>query len=166
MHTDRHNAMREIVDRSLAGEASAEEQQRLREHLRECAACQQYAEDGRRAIAGLGGFSFGDIGQEGRRLEEKVVAALITRAQQLDAAQLSRRRFVRSCLVALLLTVAGTLVALQAGGPLAAILHLPPADTQVGVLALWVLPSWVFTLAFPCVLLLFGRAAHRKGSVL
>ena len=91
MQTDLHDAMRHIIDSSLVGEASAQEQQELRKHLLECAACQKYASDSRRAIVGLNGFSFAaDPG-----LQAKVHAALDLRIQQLQAAQPNRQRIVQ-----------------------------------------------------------------------
>jgi predicted anti-sigma-YlaC factor YlaD len=162
MHSDRHGEMREMIDRSLAGEATADEQQRLREHLGECGECRQYAEDGRRAVAGLGGFSFAAEPE----LQAKVMASLEVRARQLETTQLSRRRIVRSCLAALVLTVLGSIGGWLTGDLLVAVLHLARGQTQAGVLALWVVPSWGFTLLFPLVLLLARRAARQKGSVL
>ena len=82
MQTDRHQSMRHIIDRSLAGEISSREQQSLREHLHACAACQKYAEDSRRAVAGLGGFSFA----ANPDLQEKVFAAIAQSAQQFSHA--------------------------------------------------------------------------------
>jgi hypothetical protein len=162
MQADLHNAMRRIIDRSLVGEASPQEQQSLLEHLRGCPQCDTYASDSRRVIAGLGGFSFAATPD----LQAKVFAALAQRAQQLEAAQPSRRRIVRICIFALLLTIVGSFGALQAGNPLAVVLHLEPAEAQAGVLALWVLPSLCLSLLLPVVLLLSSRSAKSKGSVL
>jgi anti-sigma factor RsiW len=162
MQTDLHNDMRQIIDKSLVGEASLQEQQTLRKHLLACDACQKYASDSRRAVAGLGGFSFAASPD----LQEKVFAALAQRAQHLEAAQPGRRRIVRICIVALLLTVVGSLAALHLGGPLAGLFNLQPSAAQAGVLALWVLPSLCFSLLLPLVLLLSARSAKTKGSAL
>jgi predicted anti-sigma-YlaC factor YlaD len=161
MHSDRHGAMREMIDRSLAGEATDAEEQRLREHLGECGECRQYAEDGRRVLEGLGGFLFAT--EPG--LQSKVMASLAPRARQLEAAQIGPR-MVRSCVAALVLTVLGSIGGWLTADLLVAVLHLARGQTQAGVLALWVLPSWGFTLLFPLVLLLARRAARQKGSVL
>jgi predicted anti-sigma-YlaC factor YlaD len=162
MQTDRHQSMRHLIDRSLAGELSPTEHHSLREHLHECAACQGYADDNRRAIAGLGGFSFAANSD----LQAQVFSALALRAQQLQAAQPRRRRIVRTCIIALLLTVVGSLAALHLGGPLAGLLHLAPANARAGVLALWVLPSLCFCLFLPALLLLSARSMNNKGSLL
>jgi anti-sigma factor RsiW len=162
MQTDLHQSMRHLIDRSLAGELSSTEHHSLRDHLHDCAACQKYAEDSRRAIAALGGFSF----PANPDLQAKVFAALAERAQQLEAAQPSRRRIVRTCIIAFLLTIIGSFGAWHIGNPLAVVLHLEPAQAQTGVLALWVLPSLCFSLLLPVVLLLSARSAKAKGSVL
>jgi anti-sigma factor RsiW len=152
--------MRQIIDKSLVGEASPEEQRALRKHLIACADCQKYASDSRRAIVSLSGFSFAaDPG-----LQAKVHAALTLRAQQLQAAQPGRRRIVMVSIIALVLTIVGSLAALHMGSPLAALLHLEPAEAQFGVVALWILPSLCFSLFLP--VLLHARATNAKGSLL
>jgi hypothetical protein len=168
MQADLHHAMRHLIDKSLAGEASSqqlsiEEQQALREHLRACAPCESYAEEGRRAIAGLSGFSFdADPG-----LQEKVHAALALRAQQLQAAEPSRIRMLRIVQItvaALLLTIAGSFGATRMGNLLAAMLHLPAAQAHTGLLTFWIAPSWCFALLLPVLLLVSARSASRKGQ--
>ena len=70
MQIDRHHEIRHIIDRSLVGEASSQEEQALREHLLTCAPCQEYLNASHRAIAGLAGFSFEvnpDLHSEGAR---------------------------------------------------------------------------------------------------
>jgi anti-sigma factor RsiW len=162
MQTDLHESMRQLIDRSLAGEVSPTEQHSLREHLHECAACQKYADESRRAIAGLGGFSFA----ANPDLQGKVLSALAERAQQLEAAEPGRRRIVRTCIIAFLLTFVGSLAALHLDGPLAGLFHVEPSQAHTGVLALWALPSLCFSLLLPLVLLLSARPAKAKGSVL
>jgi anti-sigma factor RsiW len=162
MQTDLHNDMRQIIDKSLMGEASPQEQQALRKHLLACAACQKYASDSRRAIVSLHGFSFAaDPG-----LQAKIHASLDLRAQQLQATQPGRRRIVQISIIALLLTIVGSLAAWHMGSPLAALLHLEPAQMQTGVVALWVLPSLCFSLVLPVLLLLGARSTNAKGSSL
>jgi hypothetical protein len=170
MQADRHHAMRHIIDKSLAGEASSQEQHALREHLRTCAQCESYADDGRRAIAALNGFSFS--AETG--LQEKVHAALALRAQQLQAAQAngahmvppSRARIVQASIAAVLLTIAGSFAALHAGDLLAAVLHLPAAQAHTGLFTFWIAPSWCLSLLLPVLLLVSARPANRKGQIL
>jgi anti-sigma factor RsiW len=164
MPTDLHDAMRHIIDKSLVGEASAPEQQELRKHLLGCATCQKYASDTRRAIVGLNGFSFAPFAAD-PGLQAKVHESLALRAQQLQAAQPGRRRIVQVSIVALLLTVLGSWGALHVGTPLAALLHLEPAQAQTGVVALWIFPSLCFALLLPVLLLLRARSTN-EGSAL
>jgi anti-sigma factor RsiW len=162
MQADLHHAMRHLIDKSLAGQASVKEQDALREHLRACAQCESYASEGRRAIAALSGFSFAaDPGSQG-----KIHAALALRAQQLQAASRPRMvRIVQVTVASLLLTLAGSFAALHMGDPLAALLHLPIAQTQTGLFALWILPSWAFALLLPVLLFVSARSANRKGQI-
>ena len=162
MQTDLHDAMRHIIDSSLVGEASAQEQQELRKHLLECAACQKYASDSRRAIVGLNGFSFAaDPG-----LQAKVHAALDLRIQQLQAAQPNRQRIVQVSIAAILLTIVGSFAALHLGDPLAAFLHLPVAQAQAGLFTFWIAPSWCLALLVPVLLLVSAGSANRKGQII
>lgn len=162
MQADLHDTMRQIIEKSLVGEASSQEQQALRKHLLGCAACQKYASDSRRAIVSLSGFSFAPS----PGLSEKVHASLALRAQRLQSAQPSRQRIARISIVALLLTIVGTFGAMQVGSPLAAALHLPLAQAQVGLFTFWIAPSWCFSLFLPVLLLLRARSTNAKGSVL
>jgi anti-sigma factor RsiW len=164
MQTDLHNEMRQIIDNSLVGEASADEQQALRKHLLACAACQKYASESRRAIVSLNGFSFAPFATD-PGLTEKVHAALALRAQQLQAAQPNRGRIVLVSIVALLLTIAGSFGAVHAGDLLAAVLHLPVTQAQTGLFTFWIAPSWCFSLLLPALLLASARSANRKGQV-
>ena len=162
MQADLHNEMRRIIDKSLVGEASAQEQQSLREHLRACAQCERYADDGRRAIASLSGFSFAaDSG-----LQAKVHAALDLRMQQLQTTPPNRQRIVQVSIAALLLTLVGSFGALHMGNPLAAVLHLPLAQAQAGLFTFWIAPSWCFALLLPALLLISARSANKKGQVI
>ena len=162
MQADLHNAMHQLIDKSLAGEVSLEEQQALREHLAACADCQRYASEGRRAIAALSGFSFATDPE----LHAKVNAALAVRAQQLQARQPDRTRIVVVSVVALLLTLAGSFGAVHISNPLAAFLHLPAAQAQTGLFTFWIIPSWCFFLLLPVLLLISARSASRKGQII
>jgi anti-sigma factor RsiW len=159
MQADLHDTIRHIIDKTLVGEASAQEQQSLREHLRACAQCERYADDGRRAIAGLSGFSFAADSD----LQAKVHAALDLRMQQLQAAEPNRKRVVQVSIAALLLTIVGSFAALHVGNPLAAVLHLAPAQAQAGLFTFWIAPSWCFALLLPVLLLVSAKSANKKG---
>jgi anti-sigma factor RsiW len=158
MQADDHAIMRDVIDKTLAGSVLPEEERSLREHLSACAQCQEYLNAGTRVIAGLGGFSF----EVDPGLQAKVFASLELRAEQLEAAQPSRRRMVWGCIAAVVLLVTGSVVASQFGNLAAGLLHLQPSQVQRVLMAVWVLPSLCFALLFPLLPLL----RNRKESVL
>jgi predicted anti-sigma-YlaC factor YlaD len=142
MEVDRHESIRHTIDKSLAGAASREEEHALREHLAACAACEEYLDASRRAIAGLGGFSF----EVNPALDAKVLAAL-----SLEAGVAQRTRPIPmgwSRLAALVLTVTGSLAASRFAGPAAAVFHMEPAQMHAGLVVLWIAPSVGFCLLF------------------
>lgn len=159
MHVDRHQEMRHIIDRSLAGEASSQEQQALHEHLFACSACQEYGNASQQAIAGLGGFSF-EVNPD---LHGKVLTALTQRAQQLEIKRAERRPMLWNYLAAFLLTLAGSLAAARLSGFAVAAFHLQPATMHFGLLALWIVPSLCFCLLFPALHRLSEGRMLEKG---
>jgi hypothetical protein len=159
MQVDRHQEIRHIIDRSLAGAASSQEEQTIREHLLTCVACQEYLNASHQAIAGLGGFSF-EVNPD---LHGKVLAAITLRAQQLEASKIERRPMVWSYLTALVLTVTGSFAAARFSGLAGAVFHLEPEPLHVGLLALWVVPSLCFCLLFPILHRLSAGWMNEKG---
>jgi hypothetical protein len=159
MQVDRHQEIRHIIDRSLEGAASLQEEQTLREHFLTCAPCQEYLNASHRAIAGLGGFSF-EVNPE---LHEKVLAALTQRAQQLETKRVEQRPMLWSYLGAILLTVAGSLAAARFSGLAVAVFHLQSAPMHLGLLALWIVPSLCFCLLFPILHRLSAGWMNEKG---
>jgi anti-sigma factor RsiW len=155
MHVDLHQAMRQIIDKSLLGELPVHEEQTLREHLATCDSCREYLDTSNRVIAGLGGFSF-EVNPE---LQGKVMASLAQRAQQLELST-ARRPMGWIYLAAIVLTVAGSLAAERLSRLLVGPLHLHGAPLESGVVALWIVPSLCFCLLFP---VLHRLAAGEKG---
>lgn len=153
MKTDPHATIRDVIDKTLAGGASPEDDRFLQEHLAACAQCQEYLSAGTRVIASLGGFSF-DVDPG---LERKVLWSLTVRAQQLDTAQSHRRRIVWGCVGALVLLITGSFVALEFGNLVAAALNLPPVQLQRVLLLVWVIPSLFLSLLFPLLPVLSDR---------
>ena len=158
MQADDHSIMRDVIDKTLAGSVSPQEEQSLREHLRSCTECQDYLDAGTRVIAGLGGFSF----EVDPGLQAKVFASLKLRAEQLEAAEPSRRRMVWGCIAAVVLLVTGSAIASQCGEMAAGLFHLQPVEVQRVLMAVWVVPSLCIALLFPLLPLL----RKRKESVL
>lgn len=159
MQVDRHQEIRQIIDRSLVGAASLQEQQTLREHFLTCAPCREYLNASHRAIAGLGGFSF-EVNPD---LHGKVLAALSLRAQQLERDRIKQRPMLWSYVVALMLTVVGSFAAARFSGLAAAVFHLEPAPLHFGLLALWIVPSLCFCLLFPILHRLSAGWMDEKG---
>jgi predicted anti-sigma-YlaC factor YlaD len=159
MQVDRHQEIRHIIDRSLVGAASSQEEQTLREHLLTCVACQEYLNASHQAIAGLGGFSF-EVNPD---LHGKVLAALTLRAQQLETKRVKQRPMLWSYLAALVLTVAGSFTAARFSGLAAAVFHLEPEPLHIGLLALWIVPSLCFCLLFPILHRLSLGWMNEKG---
>jgi predicted anti-sigma-YlaC factor YlaD len=156
MHLDptNHEAARATIDKSLAGAASTEDEQSLREHLAACDPCSEYLDAGRRAIAALGGLCF-DLDPA---LDRRVLAALELRAQQLEASRAPRARFAWACALALLLTVAGSFLAAQLGGHAAAAFHLDGTQVRLGLTTFWITPSLCV-----CLVLLLLPPLHCAG---
>ncbi len=159
MHADHHEAIYRVIDKSLAGAASVAEEESLREHLLTCAPCRDYLNACNRAVAGLAGFSF-EVDSE---LDRKVMASLALRAAKLETTRIHRQRLWWSCLIALMLTVAGSFTAARIGGFAAAAWHVNPAQMQLGLAAFWIVPSLCV-----CLLLLLLPASpagwmHKKG---
>jgi hypothetical protein len=159
MQVDRHQEIRHIIDRSLEGAASLQEEQTLREHFLICAPCQEYLNASHRAIAGLGDFSF-EVNPD---LHGKVIAALTQRAQQLETKRVEQRPMLWSYLAALVLTVVGSLTAARFSGLAVAVFHLEPATMHFGLLALWIVPSLCFCLLFPFLHRLSVGWMNEKG---
>jgi anti-sigma factor RsiW len=149
--TERHPSFCALIDRSLAGAATAQEEQSLREHLAGCVGCAEHLEATRRGIAALENFSF----VIDRSLDDKVLAAVAARAQQLETNRMRRRQMGWGGLLALLLTGGGSFAASRLGGMAAPVLHLAPAQMQFGLTAFWITPSIFF-----CLLLLLLPALH------
>jgi anti-sigma factor RsiW len=151
----RHASFCALIDKSLAGAATPQEEQTLRQHLTACAPCAEHLDATRRVVAGLEGFSF----DPGPALDSRVHAAVALRAQQLETSRIRRRQMGWGGLVALLLTILGSLVASRLGSLAAAALHLDPAQMRLGLAAFWITPS-----LFVCMLLLLLPGFHAGSS--
>ena len=159
MQTDAHEPICRLIDQSLAGEISGQEQQSLRQHLLTCAACQQYLDGSNRAIAGLGGFAF----ETDPNLPGKIVAALTLRAAQLETQRLSHRQLAWSYVAALFLTLVGSFAAMQLGDRIAAAFSASHQQVQLGLIAVWIVPSVSFCLLLPTLPMMSKSWVHPKG---
>ena len=160
MRTEFHATICNLIDKSLAGTASPEEQQSVREHLASCSTCSGYLEASNRAIAGLDGVRF-EVDPE---LESKVLISLAARAQRLEAKNVERGRVREwSWLAAVILTVTGSFAASQLEGVAAPILHIEPAQWQIGLTTFWILPSFFVCLLFLLLPASISTGVHEKG---
>jgi hypothetical protein len=159
MQAEAHEPIRQIIDKSLVGATSLQEEQTLRQHLLTCAQCQEYLDASHRAIAGLAGFSF-EVNPD---LHGRVLASLSLRARQLEGIGTKQSTMWWSYVAALMLTVVGSLAASRFGGLAVAVFHLQPAPLHFGVLALWVVPSLLFCLLFPLLHRLGPGWMNEKG---
>lgn len=159
MQTDGHESICRLIDKSLAGEISVQEEQSLRQHLPTCAACQRYLDASNRGIAGLGGFAF----ETDPGMNERIVAALTIRAAQLETQRLSHRKLAWSYIAALILTLVGSFAAMQLGGQFANAFSATRQQVQLGLIAVWIVPSACFCLLLPTLPMLSKRWVHAKG---
>jgi hypothetical protein len=158
MRSDDHESFQRRIDETLAGKIAVGEEESLREHLQSCTQCQEYLAASTRVIAGLGGFSF-DVDPA---LLEQVCAAISLRAQQIESGHPNRRRMAWICIIALLLSAAGSFIDLQFGGLIASVLDMQRTQIRHGLVTFWILPSFCFLLLFPILPLL----SQRKERVL
>jgi predicted anti-sigma-YlaC factor YlaD len=161
MRAERHEDFEQMIDRGLAGAGTPEEESLLGAHVGECVACEEYLSASRRAIAGLNGFAF----EAGPALNARVVAAIRMRAEQMEARRASARRWVGMSVVAVVLTVLGSVVDLRVGHWAAGFFDLRPMEVRQGLLALWIVPSFGLLLLFPILPLLAGKT-YGKGRTI
>jgi anti-sigma factor RsiW len=159
MQTDSHESICRLIDKSLAGNISVQEEQSLRQHVGACPACQEYLDASNRAIAGLGGFAF----ETDPGLPDKIVAALTVRAAQLETQGLSHRKLAWSYVAALVLTLAGSFAAMQVGDRFASVFSATHQQVQMGLIAVWIVPSVFFCLLLPTLPMMSKSWMHAKG---
>ena len=94
-------------------------------------------------------------------LNARVMAAVRARAEQMEA----RRRWMRLSVVALVLTVLGTVVDLSVGRWAAGFFDLRPMEVQHGLMALWIVPSFGLLLLFPVLPLLAAKRQEKGRSI-
>ena len=162
MNIDHHERFQHMIDESLAGGISAEREQSLREHLDTCALCQEYLSASNRVIAGLGGFSF----EVDPTLNARIFASLRQAAQQVQAAQPRSRRWALISVVAVVLTMGGSLVDLRFGDLIAFVFDIQRMQVRQGLLAFWIVPSLCVLLLFPLLPLLSKAGTHREERTL
>ena len=161
MSSERHEGFEQMIDRSLAGAGTPEEELVVEEHVGACEACREYLSASRRTIAGLNGFSF----EAGSALNAKVAAAIRMRAEQMEARRASARRWVGMSVVAVVLTVLGSVVDVRVGHWAAGFFDLRPMEVRQGLLALWIVPSFGLLVLFPLLPLLAAKRSREGRTI-
>ena len=148
MNLDDHESFQRMIDRSLAGDLSAEKEQSLREHLSTCVPCREYLSASNRVIAGLSGFSF----EVNPTLNARVLAALRLQAEEGRGILARDTGIMRlhsvpfknwaAFAVALSMSFVGSGLVYQIVERLAVPMHFVSAQVQAGVLVFWLLPSF------------------------
>jgi anti-sigma factor RsiW len=149
-----------LINKLLTGTITPQEERSLREHLRDCAACQEQMDTSRRAIGGLSGFSFA----VNPALNAQVQNAITKRVRQLEM-QHSKHRSLKTFAAALVLTVAGSFLAWNFTGPLASSLNLTTNQLQLGLLFFWVAPSLLFSLLILVAPRLTNGQLNKEGWI-
>ncbi len=157
MQTNRHQQA-DLINKLLTGAITPQEERSLREHLRECTACQRYMDVSRRAITGLKEFSF----EVNPTLNVQVQNAITQRVRELEM-QRSKQRGLKTFAAALALTVVGSLLAWSFTDPLAGSLNLTTYQLQLGLLFFWVTPSLLFSLLILVAPRLTNGQLNREG---
>ena len=140
MQTNRHEQAA-LIDKLLTSTITPPEERSLREHLRECTACQQQMDVSQRAITGLGGFLF----EMNPNLNAQVQNAITQRVRELEM-QRSKHCSLKTFAAALAFTVIGSLLAWSFTGLLAGSLNITTNQLQLGLLLFWVAPSVLISL--------------------
>jgi hypothetical protein len=115
MQYESHERARFLLDRAVTEGISLDEQRWLNGHTAECAECSRYDELSRRAIRALDSFAFELDPAAALRVEN----AIRSRAERLALAEMHGRRFWAGPVVAIFLTIAGSMAMWQAAGWLA-----------------------------------------------
>jgi anti-sigma-K factor RskA len=147
MNIDQHESFQRMIDESLAGVLSAEQEQSLREHLSTCTTCREYLNASNRVIAGLSDFSF----EVNPTLNVRVVAALRLQAKEGRGTLARDTGTVRQHSVpfknwaafagAISMSFVGSGLVYQIAERLAVPMHFVSAQVQAGVLVFWLVPS-------------------------
>jgi hypothetical protein len=99
--------------------------------------------------------------EAGPGLNARVMAAVQARAMEME----TRRRWVRLSVVALVLTVVGTVVDLWVGRWAAGWLDLSPGVVQHGLVTLWVVPSFGLLVLFPLLPLIAAKRDVKARTI-
>ena len=157
MRIENHEEIRLLIDKSLGGDISREEEKSLLEHLRFCQTCQEYKSSVSTVVSAFDGFAF-EVTPE---LNTKVHRSLQQLIQKMEAGKMEQRHMRIASFSAFLLSFLGSSVVWQVSDFLAARLQLSPGAMEIGLLLLWVAPSLLISLLLPVIPSLLNRQAQK-----
>jgi hypothetical protein len=137
MQSESHARARFLLDQVMTGGISPDEQRWLNSHTKECAECSRYGELSRRAIRALDSFAFELDPVAALRVEN----AIRSHANRLALNEFHGRSFLAGAVVAIFLTIAGSIAMWQPAAWLAGRWNLPSPAWQIGFAMYWLLPS-------------------------
>jgi hypothetical protein len=137
MQNETHARARFLLDRAMVEAISPDEQQWLNRHTAECAECAGYGELSNRAIRALDSFAF-ELDPAAALRVENVIRS---RAHRLASNQFHRRSLWAGAVVAMFLTITGSIAMWQPTAWLAGRWNLPSPAWQIGFAMFWLLPS-------------------------
>jgi hypothetical protein len=142
MQFEPHARARFLVDQAMTEGISLDEQRWLNRHARECAECSRYCELSRRAVRALDSVAFELDPVAALRVEN----AVRSRVERLALTEFHRRRLFAGVVVAIFLTITGSIAMWQPAAWLAGRWNLPSPAWQTGFAMFWILPSILLAL--------------------
>jgi hypothetical protein len=142
MQFEPHARARFLVDQAMTESISLDEQRWFNRHARECAECSRYCELSRRAVRALDSVAFELDPVAALRVEN----AVRSRVERLALTEFHRRRLFAGVVVAIFLTITGSIAMWQPAAWLASEWSLPSGVWQVVFAAFWLLPSLLLAL--------------------
>jgi hypothetical protein len=137
MQFEPHERARFLLDEALVKSSSPDEQRWLNTHLAGCAECSRYAELSRRTIRALDGFAF-ELDPVAAMRVQRVIRG---HASHLASNESHNRSLLAGMMIAIFLTITGSMAMWQAAAWLAARWNLPTPAWQIGFAIFWPLPS-------------------------
>lgn len=159
MQIDPHDQALRIIDKSLVAEISDEEEHQISTHLRECERCRQHRELSVRAMQVLNDFSF----EVNPAVTARIQQSITQRADEWEANRRRMRDAWWSFAAALLLTVAGSVVAWEFAGLLSPYFRVDQKQLQTAALLLLLVPSLFASLLLPVASRLSYGGFAREG---
>ena len=137
MQYESHARARFLLDQAMMEGISLDEQRWLNRHTEDCAECSRYGELSRRAIRALDSFAFELDPVAALRVED----AIRSRANRLASNDFHCRSFFIGAVLAMFLTITGSIAMWQLAAWLAGRWNLPSPAWQIGFAMFWLVPS-------------------------